>query len=758
MKRRHIAVRNFFVTIAIIVSAFIFNFAALFSYRLIESGAGLKLAFVPMLLFFVFMVIVIIIFMHQADKGAKEADSYYEMIEGLTGEWDTIIHMDIDKDTGRLLKMPAPIAIRFRKEIQKGAANFLHFYATGLVTEDYREYVKPQFEKSGMISRLSIAPSFSVLYCIRHLDGSRHHYEAQIIRIGDFEREHKILFATKNVDGKEQKEADVRQHLEDSVTTRTKELQEKNERLSRLNEDIIGFLGNIVEARDTESGEHVRRVKGFTHILAEQVMKDYPEYGLTMEKVDLIASASALHDLGKIAIPDAILLKPGKLTSEEFETMKEHSTRGCEILKLAPMDWSEEYLHTSIDICKYHHEKYDGSGYPDGLVGDEIPISAQIVSVVDCFDALINKRCYKEAYPFDVAYSMILGGECGVFSPKILECFKKCKERFIEHAKNKESTFEIKAHVKTSDYSLEGIKILVVEDDRVSRDITKSILEENGAVVTEAGSGEEAVKLFKESEGRLYDAILMDIFMPGMDGFDSAVAIRNSKVRGAETVPIIAISASHSEMDVNRATEMGMNAYLFKPISAGKISKALVNCMRDQANELQRKLTKTNRVANRDSLTGVRSMAAYMDKVEALKEYVNKALDASFGLVECDLNGLKGVNDTYGHDIGDVYIVNSCHAICDVFKHSPVYRIGGDEFVVVLEGEDFANREALMEQLRAVVEESSNKTDPVHGRFSIASGLAVFDASIDKTVGDVLKRADVAMYNNKKVMHMTVSN
>lgn len=758
MKRRHIAIRNISVTIAIIVTAFIFNYAAFLSYRLIQGGADLHLAFVPMLVFFIFLVVVIIVFMHQADKGAKEADSYYEMIEGLTGEWDTIIQLDLDKDTGRLLKTPPQIAASYKKEMQKGAAGFLLYYVNRIVTSDYKDYVKPQFEKAGIISKLRITPSFSVLYCIIHRDASRHHYEAQIIRLGNFEKEHRILFATKNVDDNEQKEADVRQHLEDSVTTRTKELQEKNERLSRLNEDIIGFLGNIVEARDTESGEHVRRVKGFAHILAEQVMNDYPEYGLTMEKVDLIASASALHDLGKIAIPDAILLKPGKLSPEEFETMKEHSTRGCEILKLAPMDWSEEYLHTSIEICKYHHEKYDGSGYPEGLVGDEIPISAQIVSVVDCFDALINKRCYKEAYPFDVAYSMILGGECGVFSPKIMECFKKCKDRFIEHAQNKESTFDIKAHVKTSDYSLEGIKILIVEDDRISREITKSILEENGALVTEAESAEEALKLFKDSEGKIYDAILMDIFMPIMDGFDCAAAIRASKVRGAETVPIIAISASRSEMDVNRAREMGMNAYLFKPISAGKISKALVNCMRDQANELQRKLTKTNRVANRDSLTGVRSMAAYMDKVEVLKEYVNKGIDASFGLVECDLNGLKGVNDTYGHDIGDVYIVNSCRAICDVFKHSPVFRIGGDEFVVVLEGEDFANRDVLMEQLRMLVEESSNKADPVHGRFSIASGLAVYNAETDKTVGDVLKRADTAMYNNKKLMHMTVSN
>jgi diguanylate cyclase (GGDEF)-like protein len=216
---------------------------------------------------------------------------------------------------------------------------------------------------------------------------------------------------------------------------------------------------------------------------------------------------------------------------------------------------------------------------------------------------------------------------------------------------------------------------------------------------------------------------------------------------------------SHSYADVERATESGMNAYLYKPLSVGQVSKALMYCMRDQANALQAKLSKSNRIVNRDPLTGVRSVAAYMDKVEMLKSKISSdGEDASFALVECDLNGLKGVNDNFGHDIGDIYIVNGCRLMCSVFKHSPVFRIGGDEFVAILEGSDYEHREELMEELKKAVEDSAAKGDAIHGRVSLAAGIAVYDPKLDKTVGDVLKRADQAMYNNKKIMHMTVSD
>lgn len=209
-------------------------------------------------------------------------------------------------------------------------------------------------------------------------------------------------------------------------------LKKRGEELEKNNIRIIDILGTVVEYRNLESGEHVRRVKSFTRILAWQLMKEYPEYGLDEKQVERIASASALHDVGKIAIPDSILLKPGRLTEEEFEYMKSHTLRGCDILNNITDAWDEDYGKVCYDICRSHHERYDGKGYPDALVGDEIPISAQIVSIADVYDALVSERVYKGAYTKEQAFHMIISGECGVFSPKLLECFRKSKKDFEE--------------------------------------------------------------------------------------------------------------------------------------------------------------------------------------------------------------------------------------------------------------------------------------------------------------------------------------
>lgn len=213
-------------------------------------------------------------------------------------------------------------------------------------------------------------------------------------------------------------------------------LKAQAEKLQKRNEEIIDLLGTVVEYRNLESGEHIQRVKGYTKIVAETFANMYPEYGLTREKIDMIVAASSLHDIGKIAIPDNILLKPGRLTKDEFDFMKSHTLRGCELLESMKVEWDSEMKKVSYDIIRYHHEKYDGKGYPDGLKGDEIPISAQLVSLADVYDALINERCYKAAYSKEEAFHMIVTGDCGVFSPKLMEAFRAVREQFEKFAAN----------------------------------------------------------------------------------------------------------------------------------------------------------------------------------------------------------------------------------------------------------------------------------------------------------------------------------
>lgn len=204
--------------------------------------------------------------------------------------------------------------------------------------------------------------------------------------------------------------------------------KKQKQRLKEINNDIIDILSTVVEFRSVESGDHIQRIKGFTKIMLKYVNEMYDEVNYTPELIDVISSASAMHDIGKVAIPDSILLKPGKLTAEEFEEMKTHTTRGCDILESMENLQDERYYKYSYEICRYHHERFDGRGYPDGLRGDDIPLEAQIVSVADVYDALISKRVYKDAYSLDEAYQMILNGECGVFSPRLMECFKCAKD------------------------------------------------------------------------------------------------------------------------------------------------------------------------------------------------------------------------------------------------------------------------------------------------------------------------------------------
>lgn len=205
-------------------------------------------------------------------------------------------------------------------------------------------------------------------------------------------------------------------------------LQEQTQKLNMFYENLTDVLSNIVEFRDVESGTHIKRVKGITRILAECYAKLFPDAGLTAEKITVITRASAMHDIGKIAIPDSILMKPGPLTDDERQVMMSHTTKGCEILNYLNSVQDTEQLQVSYDICRHHHERYDGKGYPDGLKGDEIPLSAQLVSVADVYDALVSKRVYKRAYSKKVAYDMIMNGECGVFSPNMIKCLQSSKE------------------------------------------------------------------------------------------------------------------------------------------------------------------------------------------------------------------------------------------------------------------------------------------------------------------------------------------
>lgn len=207
-------------------------------------------------------------------------------------------------------------------------------------------------------------------------------------------------------------------------------LIQQAKKLKHLNEILIDSLSNIVEFRNLESKQHIKRIREFTLCLGKSMMKLYPECGLTPEQLDQIGWASSLHDIGKIAIPDNIILKPGKLTDDEFELIESHTTKGAEIILHSVRLNDKAIFDYAYDIARHHHEKYDGKGYPDRLKGDEISIAAQLVSLADVYDALVSKRVYKAAYEPDKAYQMIMGGHSGAFSPQLLKAFEEVRAEF----------------------------------------------------------------------------------------------------------------------------------------------------------------------------------------------------------------------------------------------------------------------------------------------------------------------------------------
>ncbi len=217
-----------------------------------------------------------------------------------------------------------------------------------------------------------------------------------------------------------------RNDMEALLEQRTLQLRASQAKLERTNEFLMNALSSVLEFRSLESGEHIARVKNLTKIMLNNWVKLYPECGYSQDDIDQMVNASALHDIGKIGIPDEVLLKPGRLTKEEFDVIKTHTTIGCEILEKFKQENSDFYQYC-YDICRYHHERYNGKGYPDGLVGNEIPVWAQIVSVVDVYDALVSPRVYKDPFEVPEAMRMIYDGECGIFGPEVLACFKEAE-------------------------------------------------------------------------------------------------------------------------------------------------------------------------------------------------------------------------------------------------------------------------------------------------------------------------------------------
>lgn len=223
--------------------------------------------------------------------------------------------------------------------------------------------------------------------------------------------------------------------LNNSLVERNNLLMKNAEEVELIHSKLVEQIANLVEFRNEESGEHIKRVCGYSEIILKGLMLDFPEYGLTEDKIQKISFAAVLHDVGKIAINDNILCKPGALSQKEFETIKTHTVIGAQILNNMREVMDEETFQYCKDIALYHHERYDGNGYPERLIGDETPIWAQVVAVADVYDALSSQRIYKAAFDHDQSLRMIMNGDCGEFNPKILKVLAKAQSQILNYSR-----------------------------------------------------------------------------------------------------------------------------------------------------------------------------------------------------------------------------------------------------------------------------------------------------------------------------------
>lgn len=224
----------------------------------------------------------------------------------------------------------------------------------------------------------------------------------------------------------------------------------------KTNNTMINILSHVIEYRNNESGQHILHVRMMTDILLRRLIEITDKYPLTETDISMIASVSALHDIGKISVPKAILNKPGKLDPEEWEIMKSHAAIGDSMLYDIGMQQSETLMNLAHEICRWHHERWDGRGYPDGLKGDEIPISAQVVAMADVYDALTSERCYKKSFDHATAIKMITNGECGAFNPLLIQCLLDVQDQLFENMHTDPRRFDYRKEAKRlSDEMLE---------------------------------------------------------------------------------------------------------------------------------------------------------------------------------------------------------------------------------------------------------------------------------------------------------------
>ncbi len=512
------------------------------------------------------------------------------------------------------------------------------------------------------------------------------------------------------------------------------------------NKLMIEILSNIVEFRNGESGLHVLHIRVLTEIILKWLI-DNSEYGLSEDDIYLICNASALHDIGKISIASEILNKPGRLTDEEFKIMKGHALEGARLLQDIPMRENEPLIQLGYQICRWHHERFDGRGYPDGLKGEEIPIAAQVVALADVYDALTSKRVYKPAFSHEKAVDMILNGECGVFNPVLLTCLKELSETLEEELRQRsegqnfqEEALDAVEHMMESgelDVSDRTLKLL--EHERVKYQFFAELSQE---IQFEYTTTPEMVIL--SEWGAKYLSMPETILNPKKDDFGTVLFapkdFEDFLARLESTTLENPMVEEKYLMNINGHTRWSkvvarsMWASWEPPEYTGAIGKIV------DIHEEQEKMDRLKLIAAHDSLTGLLNHKAAKSQISAILEQDD---EKKYIMIVFDLDHFKMANDTFGHLFGDEVL----KYVAETMKKNTrnfdiVARMGGDEFLLFMPYKD---------EMESLVQRIFNLLHSEYNGFSIKVSMGVSCAKECNGKYDVLfHMADEALYEVKR--------
>ncbi len=511
---------------------------------------------------------------------------------------------------------------------------------------------------------------------------------------------------------------------------------------------MIEILSHIVEFRNGESGLHVMHIRVLTELFLEYLTQNTDQYSFSRAEISLISTASALHDIGKIAIPSEVLNKPGKLTDEEFKIMKTHSAVGASMLEDLPVHKDEPLVKTAYEICRWHHERYDGRGYPDGLKGEEIPMSAQIVALADVYDALTSERAYKKAFSHETAIEMILGGQCGTFNPLLMDCLREMADQLPEMLKEHNQTKadrhqiqDIEAEIMQHDELSPSARAMhLVEHERMKYNFFAAMSEEiqfeykvSPSMVTLSSWGAEKIGL---------PEIVMD---PHHDERVRAMTSDEDRKKLAE-----AIKGTTPEEPVTRYDcKLNMNGtyrwvrFICRttwseddpPQYLGAIGKAI------DIQEERNQIKTLERLAAYDEVTGLLNRTYAQKRIE---DYMVIHSKQHYALAIIDVNAFNIANEKRGHIFGDRILAYVAGRLKQAIREEDIVaRAGGDEFLLFMESREDSERtiQRISETLTGEFEDFS---------VSVNIGIAL-TRTVGKNYNALLQGADRALYTAKQM-------